>query len=112
MADADKPAEKDLVGIEGWLAIYVLLEILFILFTVVGVFNPPDSGGWHYFSADFLIWITEAIAVVIGLHLIFYVRKPITRTYHIWLNFIWAGFWRLMPCYSGCRRYWCRHLCF
>ncbi len=89
MTDADQPAEKSLVGIKGWLLLYVIGPgILGTLLTVTDALNLTDSGGSHYFPIE----ISLAIATVIGLYLIFRVRKPITRTYHIWLNFIWAGY--------------------
>jgi len=89
VTDADQPAEKSLVGIKGWLLLYVIGPgILGTLLTVTDALNLTDSGGSHYFPIE----IPLAIATVIGLYLIFRVRKPITRTYHIWTNFIWAGY--------------------
>ncbi len=88
MTDADKPEEKSLIGIRGWLLFYVILQILFTLFTVLGVLTIPDLARSPYF----FIAGSALITIVIGLYLIFGVRKPITRIFHIWLNIIWAGY--------------------
>jgi len=100
--DADQPAEKDLVGIRGWLLLYVILQILWALFfaaiiTVVGVLTIPDSAR----SSMFFIPGSGIITTVIGLYLIFGVRKPITRIFHIWLNIIWAGWLAFSVVVSG-----------
>ena len=97
MTDADQPAEKDLVGIRGWLLLYVILQILFTLFTVLGVLTIPDLAR----SPDFFIVGSAIITTVIGLYLIFGVRKPITRIFHIWLNIIWVGYWAFINMESG-----------
>ena len=87
VTDVDQPTEKSLVGIKGWLLLYVLVAILGILLVVTTARSLTDPGALYYFSTD----VPLAIATVIGLYMIFYVRKPITRTYHIWLSFIWSG---------------------
>ena len=89
MTDADQSSEKDLVGIKGWLLFYVIGPG--ILGTLWGVTDAIIWGisGHPAYRLIFSVLIT---ANVLGLYLIFVVRKPITRTYHIWLNFIWAGY--------------------
>ena len=92
MADPDQPAEKDLVGIKGWLLLYVIGPgILGTLFTVTDVMMYGSPSGIPLHPAYWLIFSVFVTGNVIGLYLIFGVRKPITRTYHIWLNFIWAS---------------------
>ncbi len=90
MTESVHPAEKDLVGIKGWLLFYVIGPG--ILGTLWGVTDAIIWGisGHPAYRLIFSVLIT---ANVLGLYLIFAVRKPITRTYHIWLNLIWAGFW-------------------
>ena len=97
MADADKPAEKSLIGIRGWLLFYVILEIFVTLATVLDVLTFPDFPR----SPVFFIDGSLTIAIVIGLYLIFGVRKPITRIFHIWLNIIWVGYWAFINMESG-----------
>jgi len=100
VTDADQPAEKNLVGIGGWLLFYVILQILStfgVLFTVVGVLTTPDLARSPYF----FIAGPAIIATVIGLYLIFGVRKPITRIFHIWFNIIWAGYAAFITLVSG-----------
>ena len=96
MIDADQPAEKDLVGIGGWLLFYVILQILFTLFTVMVALYSPDLAR----SPDFIEG-SAIITTVIGLYLIFGVRKPITRIFHIWFNIIWAGYAAFITLISG-----------
>ena len=88
MTDADQTAEKDLVGVKGWLVFYVIMEIANILLTVTDELTLTDFGGLglHYYFIEILL----TSGSVIGLYLIFYVRKPITRTYNIWFNLFWA----------------------
>ena len=97
MTDADKPAEKSLIGIRGWLLLYVIQEIFVTLATVLDVLTFPDLPR----SRDFFIDGSLTIAIVIGLYLIFGVRKPITRIFHIWLNIIWVGYWAFINMESG-----------
>jgi len=83
VTDADQPAEKDLVGIEGWLLFYVITTITGILW--VGLETNVHSA--ELYSVGLLI-----ILNALGLYLIFKIRKPITQKYHIWLNLILAVF--------------------
>ncbi len=99
MTDADQPAEKSLIGIRGWLLFYVIKEILFILVAVVDVLIHPALAVAR--SPIFFIAAWATIAAVIGLYLIFGVRKPITRIFHIWFNIIWAGWLAFITVVSG-----------
>ncbi len=103
MTDADQAAETDLVGIKGWLLLYVIGPG--ILGTLWGVTDAVIWGvsGHPAYRLIFSVLIT---ANVLGLYLIFVVRKPITQTYHIWLNFIWAGFWAFTAVESGGPQVW------
>ena len=90
MPDAGKSAEKTLVGIKGWLLLYLIGPgfigtALRIMDVIVG--GPPYDGGYLYFYGMLLT------ATVVGLYLIIYVREKITQTFQIWLHIIWAGFW-------------------
>ena len=98
MTDADQPAKNDLVGIKGWLLFYVIGPG--ILGTLWGVTDAIIWGvsGHPAYRLIFSVLIT---ANVIGLYLIFGVRKSITQIYHIWLNFNWAGFWAFTAVESG-----------
>ena len=103
MTDADQAAESDLVGIKGWLLLYVIGPgILGTLFTVTDAMIWGVSGHPAY-RLIFSVLIT---ANVIGLYLIFGVRKSITQIYHIWLNFNWAGFWAFTAVESGGPQIW------
>jgi len=103
VTDADQAAESDLVGIKGWLLLYVIGPgILGTLFTVTDAMFWGLSGHPAY-RLIFSVLIT---ANVIGLYLIFGVRKSITQIYHIWLNFNWAGFWAFTAVESGGPQVW------
>ena len=103
MTDAVEPAEKSLVGVKGWLLLYVIGPG--ILGTLWGV---TDAIIWGIPShpAYRLIFSVLITANVIGLYLIFGVRKSITQIYHIWLNFNWAGFWAFTAVESGGPKVW------
>ena len=98
MTDADQPAKNDLVSIKGWLLCYVIGPG--ILGTLWGVTDAIIWGvsGHPAYRLIFSVLIT---ANLIGLYLIFGVRKSITQIYHIWLNFNWAGFWAFTAVESG-----------
>lgn len=88
MTDADQAAEESLIGIKGWLLLYVIGPGF--IGTAWGikeaiVWGPLLGGGYLYFCGMLLT------ANVVGLYLIMYVREKITQTYQIWLNIIWAG---------------------
>ena len=88
MPDADKPAVKTLVGIKGWLLLYIISGISGVLFGVKElmlseIFIPP--------IILYLLGL-HITSLLLGLYLIFAVRKAVTQTYHIWLNIIWASF--------------------
>ena len=103
MTDADQTADNDLVGIKGWLLLYVIGPG--ILGTLWGVTDAIIWGvsGHPAYRLIFSVLIT---ANVIGLYLIFGVRKSITQIYHIWLNFNWAGFWAFTAVESGGPQVW------
>ena len=98
MTDAEQTAESDLVGIKGWLLLYVIWPG--IIGTLQGVTLTLIMGSSD-FPAYLFVLPVLITANVIGLYLIFRVRKSITQTYHIWLNFIWVSFWAFNAVESG-----------
>ncbi len=98
MTDTEQTAESDLVGIKGWLLLYVIWPG--IIGTLQGVTLALIMGSSD-FPAYLFVLPVLITANVIGLYLIFRVRKSITQTYHIWLNFILVGFWAFNAVESG-----------
>jgi hypothetical protein len=88
MTDANQSADKDHVGIAGWLLFYVITTIVGILWTAI---DPAYLVSNVHPVENYLVGLVIT-SNAIGLYLIFRVRKPITQTYHIWLNLLWAGF--------------------
>ena len=90
MTDPDAPesTESDLVGIKGWLLFYVISSIFGVLLSVS---DPTIWSGIAGPAERYFVGLTVTIQAI-GVYLIFYVRKPLTRSYHIWLNLIYAGF--------------------
>jgi len=88
MTESVQPAEKDLVGIKGWLLFYVITTIIvYVITTIIGVLWVGTDPTTEAYSVGLVITPNA-----LGLYLIFKIRKPITQTYHIWLNLILAGF--------------------
>ena len=85
MADQNQPAEKDLVGIKGWLLFYTILRwlgaavLLSMQWRVI-----PDV-------AERSAGIFVLTLILVGLYFLSVVRRPITRYYHIGLNCLWAA---------------------
>ena len=89
MPDADRPAKKNVAGIEGWLLLYMLGPgIVGTLWALIDAIMLGVAGP----AAYRLIYGALLVANYFGVFMILVVWKPITRTYHIWLNIISAGF--------------------
>ncbi len=86
----DTSAEKDLVGIKGWLLLYA---IKFVLGTAVLLLSMV----WGEMSdvEGRVIGIFLLIGVWVGLYLLIEVRRPFTRYYHIGLNVFFAAIFAL-----------------
>ena len=80
VADVGQPVGKDLVGIRGWLFFYTILRSLgaAVFFTMQWRFIPDVE--------ERLAGIFFLTVVLVGLYLLIWVRKPITRYYHIGFN--------------------------
>lgn len=90
MTDSDQPAEKDLVGIRGWLLVYAIVAGLQTVNLLRKVFEQWQSDSIVDLGGR-LTTIFFFLAYLIGLYFLLEVRKPITRTYCIALNSFWAA---------------------
>ena len=77
-----------LVGIKGWLLFYVITTIIGVFYLLT---DPLILIGNVHPAYRIFIGVLVASGLI-SLYLIFNIRKPITRTYNIWLNLIEAAF--------------------
>ena len=82
MTDAEQPAEKDLVGIKGWLLLDAILLALRTAF-LLGIVSWGIQWGDISDVTERLIWILALTVFLVGLYLLIVVRRPITRYFHI-----------------------------
>ncbi|TDJ38409.1 MAG: hypothetical protein E2O53_00355 [Gammaproteobacteria bacterium] len=78
MTDAEQPAEKDLVGIKGWLLLDAILLALRTAF-LLGIVSWGIQWGDISDVTERLIWILALTVFLVGLYLLIVVRRPITR---------------------------------
>ncbi len=95
MTDAVNPAEKDLVGIKGWLLVYAILFALRTAF-LLGIVLLGMQWGDISDVRERLIGILALTVLLIGLYLLIVVRRPITWYYHIGLNCSFAAIFAWM----------------
>ena len=86
MTDLDQLGKQDLVGIKGWLLFYVVSSIIGILSLIFEALfiGLPTHLFYRLFMSVFLA------AFLVEIYLILQIRKPVTRSYVIWLNLIVA----------------------
>jgi len=86
MTDLDQLGKQDLVGIKGWLLFYVVSSIIGILSLIFDAYftGQPSHVFYRIFMSIFLV------ALLVEMYLILQIRKPVTRSYVIWLNLIIA----------------------
>lgn len=92
-----------LVGVRGWLLFYAIVPTaIFGLLVPVWMMITGTFGDSNGIWSSLEIEVLRFSANVIGLYLIICVRKPLTRTFHIWFNsivtlefFIYVGYERI-----------------
>ena len=89
MTSGDETAEKDLVGIRGWLLVYAIVAGLQTANLLRKVFKQWQSDSIVDLGGR-LTTIFFFIAFLVGMYFLLEVRKPITRKFLIGLNSFWA----------------------
>lgn len=83
--DKAQPTERSIVGIAGWLFLYLIKLAIGVILVVIEILRTVLD------LEDLAIAVTVLIIVLIGLYMLVLVRKPITRHYHIGINCLAAA---------------------
>lgn len=87
MESGSQSQNIELYGVKGWLLVYVITSIIGIAWLALD--SDIMSG---QASLLYKLYVASQIGLrTAGLYLIFALRKPITQSFHIWINVILAG---------------------
>ena len=105
MTESVQPAEKDLVGIKGWLLLYTIGPVGFS----IANYLANSIEWWHKTTYDSDVGgpsIVFLALYLVGLYLLIMVQKPITRAYHIGLTSFMAAAYLTLAFITNDRVWW------